>query len=112
MAVEDLVAQLRELGCADARVQGQFALFSFQVPIGARAGEVFLIGLPASDFPLNPPGGPHVQPGFDHPGGNNHGSELGDGWRYWSRPFPGWPQTDRSASAYLSHLRRLFSQVV
>ena len=111
MASEDLAAQLRELGYADARVQGQYVRFSFVVPIGAKAGETFQIGLPASDFPLNPPGGPHVNPAFDHPGGNNHGSDLGDGWRYWSRPFPGWAQTDRSASAYMSHVRRLFSQV-
>lgn len=111
MALEELAQQLRGLGYEDARVHGQFVLFGFTAPIGARAGETFQIGLPASDFPLNPPGGPHVNPGFDHPGGNNNPSDLGDGWRYWSRPFPGWPQTDRSADAYLSHLRRLFAQV-
>jgi hypothetical protein len=84
--------------------------FDYPIPVGAHAGETVTIALHCPDFPANPPGGPHLTPGFAHPGGNNHASPLRSGWIYWSRPFPGWAQTDRTASDYLAHLRRLFSQ--
>jgi hypothetical protein len=111
VAAEELAEELRALGY-DARVYGQYAVFMSEVPLGARAGEVIEVALPATDWPLTPPGGPHIKPGFDHPGGANHASELGPDWRYWSRPFPEWVKTDRSADAYLAHLRGLLGQVV
>lgn len=113
MGAAELARQLRDLGY-DATVVAQagqeYAVFPLAVPIGGHAGETVRIALPGADFPVNPPGGPHVSPPTEHPGGNNHPSPLGDEWRYWSRPYPGWAATGRTAGDYMAHVRRLFSQ--
>ena len=88
-------------------------MVKFQVPVGARIGEVVQLALAApGDWPLSCPPGPHVSPRFGHPHGNVHDSPLGADWEYWSRPFPNWPATDRSFASYMAHVRTLFSQLV
>jgi hypothetical protein len=105
------VAQLTEI-TGDVRYEGDFAIFEWSVPVGTRIGEVVTIALQLpADLPATPPSGPHVKPRLGHPQGAVHPSPLGDEWEYWSRPCPGWTQTDRSASAYLAHLRALFNQL-
>jgi hypothetical protein len=115
MGVAELAGQLRALG-HDVTVVAQggqdYAVFPFTVPVGAHAGQTVRLGLPGTDFPVNPPGGPHVSPAIDHPGGNSHPSPLGNNWRYWSRPCPGWAATARTAGDYMAHVRRLFSQII
>ena len=97
----------------DASITGDFVTFPYVVPVGLHAGTTVQIGLQAPDFPVNPPGGVHVSPRLQHPGDNaHHASPLGPTWIYWSRPYPDWPQSARSASDYLAHIRKLFSQFV
>lgn len=114
MGTAELARQLRILG-HDVTVVAQdgqeYAVFPLEVPVGAHAGTTVRIALPGTDFPVNPPGGPHVSPAITHPGGNNHASPLGDQWRYWSRPYPGWRTTGRTAGDYMAHVRKLFSQI-
>ncbi|MBV9871515.1 MAG: hypothetical protein JO214_12925 [Frankiaceae bacterium] len=112
MALADLQEALIAEGYA-ASITGDFVTFPYVVPVGAHAGTTVQIGLQAPDFPINPPGGVHVSPRLQHPGDSaHHASTLGPAWIYWSRPYPDWPQSARSASDYLAHLRKLFSQFV
>jgi hypothetical protein len=109
---DDLRAGLEGVGYAVTAVPteaGEFLTFAFLIPGGPRAGETIELGLQAVDFPFTPPGGIHVRPGFDHPGGNNHASPLGHEWRYWSRPFPEgmWVTTGKSVDDVLAHVRGL-----
>jgi hypothetical protein len=88
-----------------------FAIFTYTVAVGSRAGQQMRIGLQIpGDWPLSPPPGPHVSPGIGHPHGAVSGSPLGGDWEYWSRPAQNWA-ADRSMRAYLRHLRTLFSQI-
>ena len=111
MGAAELAGQLRALGYDAIVVAQDYVVFPYQVPVGAHAGQMVQLGLPGTDFPINPPGGPHVSPPIDHPHGNNNPSPLGDHWRYWSRPYPGWAGASRTADDYLAHVRRLFSQI-
>lgn len=117
MGHQQLIKDLDAMGL-QGRVQigdGNMELvcFDYRVPVGTHAGEVVQVGLQAPDWPINPPGGPHVSPRIHHPGDNaHHASPLGDGWIYWSRPFPEWAEMSRSLEDYLAHLRKLFSQFV
>lgn len=112
MALIDLRDALVAAGYA-ATITGDFVTFPYEVPIGAHAGTTVQIGLQGPDFPVNPPGGVHVSPRLQHPGDNaHHASPLGAAWIYWSRPYPNWAQSSRTASDYLAHIRKLFSQFV
>ncbi|MDA8331995.1 MAG: hypothetical protein M0027_12520 [Candidatus Dormibacteraeota bacterium] len=107
----EFARQLHELGFSVGQ-QSDFLVFAFTVPLGSRVGEVVRLGLQIpADFPATPPTGPHVCPRINHPSGAVHASPLGSDWAYWSRPFPNWPRTDRTASSYLAHVRALFAQL-
>lgn len=120
MAAHDFVDQLRALG-HDVRERAKDLIeLSYLIPVGPRTGErVHLAFAVPPDFPLQPPSGPCVSPhllplhpdqSVGHPiGGVHPAPHLGDGWQYWSRPFPGWHQTDRTARAYMAHIRHLFA---
>ena len=116
MARTQFVEQLRALGIEPEDRGGGRLAFRFTIEVGRFAGrEVWLGVAVGDDFPANPPGGPHVSPrllpiqsGGTHPSGGVHDSPFGPEWQYWSRPFPGWAQTDRSVRAYLAHVRHLF----
>lgn len=111
MGPTDFFTQLKQLGYEIA-VSGQYAIFTFTVPIGSRIGAQVKLALFATpDYPLSAPPGPHVSPRIEHPRGANHNSDLGPDWVYWSRPFPDWPRSSRDARAYMSHVRRLFEQL-
>ena len=91
--------------------QGPFVVFAYRIELGSRAGQEVRIGLQVpGDWPISPPPGPHVSPRLGHPHGAVHDSPLGSDWEYWSRPAQNWP-ADRTARAYLRHLRTLFSQM-
>ena len=96
----------------DARMQSDFVVFPYVIPLGPRVGESVRVGLQVpADFPVTPPPGPHFCPRIVHPAGAIHPSPLGVDWVYWSRPFPNWRLTDRSVSAYLAHIRALLAQL-
>lgn len=108
--VAGFLAALAARGYAVAR-HNEFAVFTYVVEVGSRAGQEFRVGLQIPpDWPLSPPPGPHVSPRIGHPDGAVSGSPLGTDWEYWSRPAQNWA-ADRSMRAYLRHLRTLFSQL-
>lgn len=120
MAATDFVNQLRELGYEVAELPPSLVHFPYTIPVGSRAGEVVDLAFSVpGDFPLQPPSGPCVSPqllplhpdqSIGHPVGGVHSApHLGAGWQYWSRPFPAWPQTDRTVRAYMAHIRHLFA---
>jgi hypothetical protein len=116
MGHEQLIADLRAAGYEPTvtNVNGaEFIVFGYKVPVGAHAGEAIQVGLQAPDWPINPPGGPHLAPRIHHPGDNaHHGSPLGENFIYWSRPHPRWADSSRTLPEYLAHLRALFAQFV
>lgn len=120
MPRSDFINQLKKLGYETISEKNNFVIFDYTVEVGKFAGQkikmAFQVG---DDFPLNPPGGPHISPqllpihtGQDipHPKGAVHPSnDLGSDWEYWSRPFQNsWNQTDRSVRTYMAFIRRLF----
>ena len=111
VGVAEFVRQARALGLASLEVDGDWVLFDLEIPAGKHAGEMRRIAaqVPA-DFPDTPPSGPHVTPATTHPAGAVHASPRGEGWVYWSRPIQGW-SADRSARAWVRHVRSLFAQV-
>jgi hypothetical protein len=109
--VETFVSQLAAMGLAVEQA-GDYVSFEWVVPVGRLLGETVHIALQLPpDLPATPPPGPHVKPRLGHPGGSVNPSPLGPEWEYWSRPFAGWPQSQRSGAAYMAHLRRLFNQL-
>ena len=127
--VEDFASQLRTLGY-EPEIKGDFVLFDYQVPVGARRDQVVRLGLRIPpDWPSNPPTGPYVSPrllpidtstGKGRPWDSVHeasaqGMEDPNGdWQYWSRPFPatpGWAATVRTVKTYLGHIKTLFDEL-
>lgn len=110
-AAEEFARQARELGLENVATEGEWVQFDLQIPVGRFAGETRRIaGQIPADFPLTPPPGPHVTPPTTHPAGAVHASPLGSEWVYWSRPAQGWAQ-ERSAKAWVRHVRSLFGQI-
>lgn len=119
MAAQDFIQQIRDLGYrVEEKGDGRVA-FPYTVPMGKFEGKEIMLGfIVPGDFPASPPGGPHVSPRLlpINPGGERHPAErvhespqFGPEWEYWSRPFPGWAATDRTARAYMAHVRKLFA---
>jgi hypothetical protein len=106
-----LIAALTGLGLSATLTSAsgtEFAVFPYTIEVGSHAGQNVHIGLQVpGDWPITPPPGPHMSPPLGHPDGNVHASPLGTDWEYWSRPAQNWP-ADRSARAYMRHLRALF----
>jgi hypothetical protein len=106
--VDRFVAELIELG-HEPVVDGNRVSIAWTIPLGPRTGEEIRIGWEVpGDWPETSPHGPHVNAGFNHPGGGNHESAFGPGWRHWSRPFNGWAASDRSMRTYLRFMHKVF----
>jgi len=122
MSRTDFLDQLKKLGYeASLHTNDRFVIFDYTIDVGRLAGQKIKMAFEVGDdFPLNPPGGPHISPqliplypGQDmpHPKGAIHSSNLGQMWEYWSRPFQNWAQSDHSVRAYMAFIRRLFEDV-
>lgn len=119
MARTEFIDQLKALGYAvEERGENRIS-FAYTIPVGRFLGQEIQLGFVANDdWPINPPSGPHVSPRLlplnnnskEHPLGGVHDSPFGSEWEYWSRPFPEWNKTDRSAKAYMAHIRKLFEK--
>lgn len=117
MARSDFIAQIKAMGY-EVEDKGENRLaFPYTIPIGRFAGQQIKLGfVVGDDFPMTPPSGPHISPRLlplnpaqvPHPVGGIHASNFGEDWEYWSRPFPNWAGTNRTASAYMRHIRHLF----
>jgi hypothetical protein len=117
MAVQDFIDGLRNLGFEVRDLGSNRVAFPYIVPCGRFGDHAIELGFVVpSDFPLNPPGGPHVSPqllpisggGGAHPTGGVHASDFGPTWEYWSRPLSHWPSTARSVRDVMAHVRHLF----
>lgn len=119
MGPQDFISGLRELQYKVEAESETRVLLEYNIPIGPRLGEVVRLGfeIPA-DWPLTPPSGPRICPRIlpihpdqsgGHPSGGVHeASDFGDDWEYWSRPFQGWAETDRTVQTYMSFINKLF----
>lgn len=104
--------EVRALYPDAAAVDGSFVVFGYQIPIGGRATDKIRLALAnVGDWPLSCPPGPHVSPRLGHPDGQVHPSPLEPDWEYWSRPFPGWADSQRNFRAYMAHIRALFMRL-
>ncbi len=117
MAVQDFIDGLKAMGYQPESRGDKLVAFRYAIPVGKFLGQEIWLGFQVNDgFPLNPPSGPHVSPcllphnpqGGTHPNCGVHNSPFGEGWQYWSRPFPGWPKTKRDTPSYMAHIRHLF----
>src|SRR4051812_42281558 len=122
MGPATFLEQLRGLGYEPTVMQmPDIVAFPYEIEVGPLVGETITLAFKVpADFPMTPPSGPLVSPpllplnnGGAHPHGAIHPASTGGlndpngTWQYWSRPFPGWPQTSRDVAAYLAHIRRL-----
>jgi hypothetical protein len=108
---EEFERQALSLGLPAVARNGAQVSFELEIPDGSFAGQKRRVGAEVpGDFPVTPPGGPHINPATVHSAGAVHASSFGAGWVYWSRPVPSWA-TDRSLRAWLRHVRSLFAQV-
>lgn len=117
MAYQDFVSGLRTGGYGVRELGGNRVTFPYVVPTGRFAGTEIDLGFDVpADFPLTPPGGPHVSPrllpitngGGSHPSGGVHTSPFGETFEYWSRPLSHWPSTKRTVKDVMAHIRHLF----
>jgi hypothetical protein len=123
-SVEVFIEGLKTLGYSPAALPGKpdHVVIDYEVPTGLFAGKKVRLGfIVPADFPLTPPSGPHVSPnihtisgrGGQHPTGGVTNSPIfeegaGGEWQYWSRSFPTWAQSKKTAAAYMSHIYRLW----
>lgn len=112
--------QLEKLGYEVKLLGDNVVQLDYVVQIGKYAGSVvphaFVI---QPDFPLTPPGGPHVYSNLhplrsdgNHPTGGIHASQsphLGAGWQYWSRPCNAWASSPKNAATYMAFLRTIWA---
>ncbi len=117
MGKQIFIEQLRAMGFEVSDLGDDKIAFPYTIPVGRFRDQQITLGFKIGpDFPISPPSGPHIKPrllplhprnDLPHPCGGVHESPFGADWEYWSRPFPGWPTTDRSAAAYMPHIRHL-----
>jgi hypothetical protein len=122
--VAAFVEGLRGLGFSPRRssTRADLVAIDYEVPCGRLVGRKIVLGFAVpGDFPLTPPGGPHVSPHVhpinssgEHPSGRVHPSaefEAWEGgpWQYWSRPFPRWAESKKTVGAYMQHIYRLWN---
>jgi hypothetical protein len=120
MGRQKFIDELTAMGYQPEPKNGNLVAFRYTIPVGKFSEKEIILGFAVNeDFPLNPPGGPHVSPcllplnpsGGTHPNCGVHNSPFGDGWQYWSRPFQNWPGTKRTVRAYMAHIRHLFDSL-
>jgi hypothetical protein len=118
MARQDFINQLQTIGYSvEDKGNGKLCC-KYSIPIGRFIGQEIMLGfVVADDFPANAPSGPHISPQIlpinrdgKHPNGRVHPSDpFGDGWEYWSRPYPSWGATDKTVKTYMKHIVQLFA---
>lgn len=116
MGLADFINQLKELGYAVEELGDDKIAFSYAIPCGRFKGQEIKLGFHVPlDFPLTPPSGPHISPCLlpinenapAHPA-RVANSNFGGAWQYWSRPFPNWSKTSKTAKEYMRYIRHLF----
>jgi hypothetical protein len=117
MGTDEMEKQLKAMGYTPVKyTTGDFISFLYKVPHGQFKGQEIEVALQAPQFPDIPPSGPYIKPlllpfkgdGNQHPYDGVHDRKIPTPeFQYWSRPFPGWDETEKTMEVYLSFLRRL-----
>lgn len=118
MSRQEFIDQLKAIGHVVEDLGEGRVSFPYAPRVGKFRGQSIAVGFVVNDdFPANCPGGPHVKPRLlplksdgEHPEGRVHESPFGAEWEYWSRPYPNWNESGRTAKAYMEHVDRLFDQ--
>ena len=116
MARTDFITQVRAMGY-DPRDYGTHIEFEYEAPVGSNIGKKVQVAFVVDDsFPMNCPTGPsfkQLDAGWLHAPNNVHPNYFGfgEGWFYWSRPFPEWNTTEHTVKAYMAHVRRVLATV-
>jgi hypothetical protein len=119
MAKVDFVNELKALGFDPKEPDAGKVCFEYIVPVGGNIGTKILLGFEVGpDFPMNCPPGPHIkllEGQWKEHAQNIHDSPFNQvvppGWRYWSRPFKEWNNTERTVKVYLCHIKNLMMTV-
>lgn len=122
MSKADFINQVEAMGYSPQLTPDKNGVFfDYEIEVGRLKGKKVKIGfLVGEDFPMNPPSGPHFDQtlmplnpvGGTHPTCGIHQSpSFGSNWQYWSRPFHGWQNTDRTVKAYFGHIRHLLDTI-
>jgi len=122
MSRTEFVQQLKDMGYTVEELGGNRIAFLYEIQVGKFFGQTIRLGFEVGeDFPLTPPGGPHLSPRLlpinrnngPHPAYGVHESpNFGGDWEYWSRPYPsppGWGGTDKKVRTYMAHIANLFA---
>ena len=116
MPYAEFVTELATLmGHAPTELGSNRVAYDYTIPAGRLKGTAITIGIEVpGDFPVTPPGGPHLKPRILplNPSAPGHPervaeSAFGSEWEYWSRPYPGWSESDHTVRSYLAHVRNL-----
>ena len=117
MSYNEFVSQLKQLKYNVTELGENKVSFPFDIPVGKLRGKRIFLGFDVPmDFPNTPPGGPHIKPRIlplnenatTHPEKVLASQKFGPDWEYWSRPIPGWAESDHTVKFYMMHIRTLF----
>lgn len=117
MGSEEILKQLSEQGYKPVMYDNGFVGFEFEIPHGKFRNQKVQIALQAPQFPDIPPSGPYIKPYLlpikpehgPHPYHGVHDRKLPNAeFQYWSRPFHGWDESEKTIKVYLAFLRTLF----
>ena len=103
--LERFMTGLKELGL-ECEQRGQLVVVTLDVSPPDLPGPHLVGADPPPDFPNIPPHWLHLRSEFALPEGKSRESELGPGWRKWSRKHPKWPP-GAGARDWLAHARSL-----
>lgn len=103
--IERFVAGLAELGLAHEQ-RGNLVLVTLDVEPPDRPGPHQVGTDPPNDFPNVPPHWLHLRRDLNLPQGGGRDSELGPGWRKWSRKHPKWV-AGAGVRQWVAHARSL-----
>jgi hypothetical protein len=112
----EFVNQLKALGFEPQELDTDKVYFEYEVPVGKNMGKKILMGFEqTASFPMSAPPGPHIKPISDgwiqHPSNIHDNIAFGVGWKYWSRPFNEWNQSDKTVKIYLAHIKRVMMTI-
>ena len=116
MGRDTFKAELEALGYPVELQEPDKAIIPYVVPDGRFAGQQIRLGFQVpQDFPMTPPGGPHISPRLIpiNAGALDHGraaesGPFGADWEYLSRPFNQWARK-RTLKRYMEYVEWLLN---
>jgi hypothetical protein len=99
------VAGIQKLSL-EFRQVGRFVVVTMDVSPPGLNGPHEVGAEPPPDFPNIPPHWLHLRSSLSLPEGTSIPSELGDGWRKWSRKHPKW-RAVHGVAGWVAHVRSL-----